>query len=97
MSQTRSSSGYKMFFFLKKKIKVENVIENLINLVCYDVSKQEDVDLMDYIGVNSYRFSISWARILPSKFFNHSKGYPSNLIAEVGICISTSHSLHSYL
>ncbi|RDY01604.1 Glucose-6-phosphate/phosphate translocator 2, chloroplastic [Mucuna pruriens] len=26
---------------------------------------QEDVDLMDYIGVNSYRFSLSWARILP--------------------------------
>ncbi|KAG4945892.1 hypothetical protein JHK87_041899 [Glycine soja] len=28
-------------------------------------SYQEDVDLMDYIGVNSYRFSLSWARILP--------------------------------
>ncbi|XWS19447.1 hypothetical protein CRYUN_Cryun31cG0016700 [Craigia yunnanensis] len=26
---------------------------------------QEDLDLMNYIGVNSYRFSISWARILP--------------------------------
>ncbi|XP_022139954.1 beta-glucosidase 47 isoform X2 [Momordica charantia] len=25
----------------------------------------EDLDLMDFIGVNSYRFSISWARILP--------------------------------
>ncbi|KAK9267614.1 hypothetical protein L1049_010045 [Liquidambar formosana] len=26
----------------------------------------EDIDLMDDIGVNSYRFSISWARILPN-------------------------------
>ncbi|KAI5656822.1 hypothetical protein M9H77_25615 [Catharanthus roseus] len=25
-----------------------------------------DFDLMEYLGVNSYRFSISWARILPS-------------------------------
>ncbi|KAI9127696.1 hypothetical protein K1719_000689 [Acacia pycnantha] len=30
---------------------------------------QEDVDLMEYIGVNSYRFSISWARILPKGRF----------------------------
>lgn len=29
----------------------------------------EDIDLMDYIGVNSYRFSISWARILPKGRF----------------------------
>ncbi|KAK8524348.1 hypothetical protein V6N12_029214 [Hibiscus sabdariffa] len=27
----------------------------------------EDIDLMHSLGVNSYRFSISWARILPSK------------------------------
>ncbi|KAG6695229.1 hypothetical protein I3842_09G086300 [Carya illinoinensis] len=31
----------------------------------------EDVDLMDYIGVNSYRFSISWARILPNGRFGN--------------------------
>lgn len=30
---------------------------------------QEDLDLMNYIGVNSYRFSISWARILPKGRF----------------------------
>ncbi|XP_008441244.2 beta-glucosidase 47 [Cucumis melo] len=30
---------------------------------------QEDVDLMEFIGVNSYRFSISWARILPQGRF----------------------------
>ncbi|KAH7569533.1 hypothetical protein JRO89_XS06G0180300 [Xanthoceras sorbifolium] len=27
----------------------------------------EDLDLMEYIGVDSYRFSISWARILPNR------------------------------
>ncbi|KAK7303279.1 hypothetical protein RJT34_14182 [Clitoria ternatea] len=30
---------------------------------------QKDVDLMDYIGVNSYRFSLSWARIVPKGRF----------------------------
>ncbi|XWS15598.1 hypothetical protein CRYUN_Cryun34aG0014600 [Craigia yunnanensis] len=30
---------------------------------------QEDLDLMNYIGVNSFRFSISWARILPKGRF----------------------------
>ncbi|GKV16054.1 hypothetical protein SLEP1_g26760 [Rubroshorea leprosula] len=29
----------------------------------------EDIDLMDSIGVNSYRFSLSWARILPKGRF----------------------------
>lgn len=29
--------------------------------------KQEDVELMEDLQLNSYRFSISWARILPSK------------------------------
>ncbi|KAJ4703174.1 putative Beta-glucosidase [Melia azedarach] len=29
----------------------------------------EDFDLMNYLGVNSYRFSISWARILPKGRF----------------------------
>ncbi|XP_021821493.1 beta-glucosidase 45-like isoform X2 [Prunus avium] len=29
----------------------------------------EDLDLMSYIGVNSYRFSISWARVLPKGRF----------------------------
>ncbi|KAG8635232.1 hypothetical protein MANES_16G010500v8 [Manihot esculenta] len=31
----------------------------------------EDIDLMEYIGVNSYRFSISWARILPKGRFGN--------------------------
>ncbi|EOY28640.1 Beta glucosidase 46 isoform 2, partial [Theobroma cacao] len=30
---------------------------------------QEDIDLMHSLGVNSYRFSISWARILPKGRF----------------------------
>ncbi|XP_050371028.1 beta-glucosidase 47 isoform X2 [Argentina anserina] len=30
---------------------------------------QEDFDIMNYTGVNSYRFSISWARILPKGRF----------------------------
>ncbi|KAH9748138.1 Beta-glucosidase 47 [Citrus sinensis] len=29
----------------------------------------QDLDLMDYLGVNSYRFSISWARVLPKGRF----------------------------
>ncbi|RVW45883.1 Beta-glucosidase 46 [Vitis vinifera] len=31
--------------------------------------RQEDIDLMVSLGVNSYRFSISWARILPEGRF----------------------------
>ncbi|GMY36930.1 beta-glucosidase 46-like isoform X1 [Fagus crenata] len=31
----------------------------------------EDLDLMDHIGVNSYRFSMSWARILPKGRFGN--------------------------
>ncbi|XP_025645849.1 beta-glucosidase 46 isoform X1 [Arachis hypogaea] len=29
---------------------------------------QEDVDLMQFLGANTYRFSLSWARILPIEF-----------------------------
>ena len=53
---------------MKKKKK------NLINMLCYAMTKQEDLYLMDLMGVNSYRFSISWARILPGKLFNFLKG-----------------------
>jgi hypothetical protein len=28
---------------------------------------QEDIELMHSLGVNSYRFSIAWTRILPSE------------------------------
>ncbi|KAK6149783.1 hypothetical protein DH2020_017308 [Rehmannia glutinosa] len=31
----------------------------------------EDIDLMENLGVNSFRFSISWARILPKGRFGH--------------------------
>ena len=30
---------------------------------------------MEYIGVNSFRFSISWARFLPSKIYTHTHTY----------------------
>ncbi|XP_062088851.1 beta-glucosidase 46-like isoform X2 [Humulus lupulus] len=32
---------------------------------------EEDLNLMNHVGVNSYRFSISWARILPEGRFGH--------------------------
>lgn len=31
----------------------------------------EDIELMHSLGVNSYRFSIAWARILPRGRFGH--------------------------
>jgi beta-glucosidase/6-phospho-beta-glucosidase/beta-galactosidase len=35
---------------------------------------QEDVDLMKDIGVDAYRFSISWSRIFPSMYeINHAQ------------------------
>ncbi|XP_068646051.1 beta-glucosidase 46-like isoform X1 [Aristolochia californica] len=44
----------------------------------------EDVDLMEELGVNSYRFSISWARILPQGKFGEINpagiNYYNNLI-----------------
>ncbi|MED6211012.1 hypothetical protein PIB30_069572 [Stylosanthes scabra] len=33
------------------------------------LTHQEDIDLMEDLGVNTYRFSISWARILPKGRF----------------------------
>jgi beta-glucosidase len=30
------------------------------------------VELMHSLGVNAYRFSISWARVLPSEFFEYN-------------------------
>ena len=29
---------------------------------------QEDVEIMKKMGLDAYRFSISWPRVLPSKF-----------------------------
>lgn len=29
---------------------------------------QEDVEFLNFLGVDSYRLSISWSRISPSKF-----------------------------
>jgi len=33
----------------------------------------EDIELMHSLGVNSYRFSIAWTRILPSGFIFHGQ------------------------
>jgi hypothetical protein len=38
----------------------------VLPMYCWHCSEQEDVEIMHSLGVNSYRFSISWARILPS-------------------------------
>ena len=35
-----------------------------------NIGLQEDVALLHQIGFNAYRFSISWSRILPRKFFS---------------------------
>ena len=47
--------------------------EKLIHMMVH--GKQEDIELMSSLGVNSYRFSISWARILPSTYFHRKFVY----------------------
>ncbi|CAH1131159.1 unnamed protein product [Ceutorhynchus assimilis] len=46
---------------------------------------QEDVDLLAGLGVNTYRFSIAWSRVLPTGFVNSSNpggiAFYKNLIA----------------
>ena len=44
-------------FFDKLRLKCPNL-----------ASSQDDIELMHSLGTNAYRFSISWARILPSEF-----------------------------
>jgi len=59
---------------------------------------QEDVKIMKDMGLDSYRFSISWPRILPSKIFciNHSQ-YPSTLSSFSSLSLSLSLSLYIYI
>ncbi|MFA9398233.1 MAG: GH1 family beta-glucosidase [Clostridiaceae bacterium] len=46
---------------------------------------KEDVKLLNYLGVDAYRFSISWARIFPKKGEFNPKGieFYKNLISEL--------------
>lgn len=46
---------------------------------------REDVALMKEIGVNSYRFSVSWSRVLPAEGVINEKGlaFYSNLVDEL--------------
>ncbi|KAK9051827.1 hypothetical protein SSX86_028455 [Deinandra increscens subsp. villosa] len=61
----------------------------------------KDVDLMDYIGINTYRFSISWARILPKGRFGNVniagiKHYDKLINALIGKGIQPFVSLTHY-
>jgi len=50
-------------------IEFSGVMETYYNFHNFNstwIETQEDIDLMEALGVNSYRLSISWARILPS-------------------------------
>lgn len=52
-----------------KGLSIQDVKENRIaDSICSDHLHhvEEDVDLLKELGVNAYRFSISWSRILPS-------------------------------
>ncbi|KAI3795698.1 hypothetical protein L1987_38355 [Smallanthus sonchifolius] len=61
----------------------------------------KDVELMEYIGINTYRFSISWARILPNGRFGNVniagiKHYDKLINALIGKGIQPFVSLTHY-
>jgi beta-glucosidase/6-phospho-beta-glucosidase/beta-galactosidase len=56
----------------------------LVNLYCHHYlcpvllfDWQEDVRLLKEMGMDAYRFSISWPRILPSKYIQKLSKYVS--------------------
>lgn len=49
---------------------------------------QEDIEILHSLGANSYRFSLSWARILPSKFCVYSFRW-------LVICLVPNYSIDS--
>ncbi|KAF7267972.1 hypothetical protein GWI33_018848 [Rhynchophorus ferrugineus] len=56
------------------------------DIACDSYNKwEEDVELLKGMGVNTYRFSIAWSRVLPTGFVNSSNpagiAYYKNLIA----------------
>lgn len=60
------------FFFLSHRTEFKSknglVGENYYILVIVKIDGvQEDVGIMKEMGLDAYRFSISWSRVLPSK------------------------------
>lgn len=58
------------------------------NIACDSYHKsKEDVKILNRLGVNFYKFSISWSRILPDGYSNNRKMkgimYYNNLIEEL--------------
>ncbi|CAI0468211.1 unnamed protein product [Linum tenue] len=62
------SNSCTLLFFLFIATNNGNIADGTTGDIAVDHYNRylEDLDLMSYLGVNSYRFSISWARILPS-------------------------------
>lgn len=51
----------------------------MLSLCSDDLVVQEDVSIMKDMGLDAYRFSISWSRILPSKLIFASRFFELNL------------------
>lgn len=54
-------------------------MKDTISIACV-ILAQEDVGIMEDIGFDAYRFSISWSRMLPSKLYNLSSKKVSYII-----------------
>lgn len=71
MTKMKWNGGLRIVLKLKKKY-VKKWESNFLNILFFIILKlscmQEDVSLMKQMGVDAYRFSISWPRILPSTY-----------------------------